>query len=133
MQREWPVCQTVKRQNITPMALNTDKNLKTYYSIKEVAKMFSLTESTLRYWETEFPYLKPRTTTNNVRQYTDKDIEQLRLIYNLVKVRGFKIAAARKMISSNRDGVEKSTKVLEQLIDVRNQLQELKDVLEKIV
>lgn len=115
------------------MALNTEKNLKTYYSIKEVAKMFSLTESTLRYWETEFPYLKPRTTSNNVRQYTDKDIEELRYIYNLVKVRGFKIAAARKMISSNRNGVDKSTKVLEQLVNVKNQLQELKDALEKIV
>lgn len=115
------------------MALNTEKNLKTYYSIKEVAKMFSLTESTLRYWETEFPYLKPRTTSNNVRQYTDKDIEELRYIYNLVKVRGFKIAAARKMINSNRNGVDKSTKVLEQLVSVKNQLQELKDALEKIV
>ena len=115
------------------MALNTEKNLKTYYSIKEVAKMISLTQSTLRYWETEFPYLKPRTPSNNVRQYTDKDIEELRYIYNLVKVRGFKIAAARKMISSNRNGVNKSTKVLEQLVSVKNQLQELKDALEKIV
>ena len=79
------------------------------------------------------PYLKPRTTSNNVRQYTDKDIEELRYIYNLVKVRGFKIAAARKMISSNRNGVNKSTKVLEQLVSVKNQLQELKDALEKIV
>lgn len=121
------------KQTTTTMALNTEKNLKTYYSIKEVAKMFSLTESTLRYWETEFPYLKPRTTSNNVRQYTDKDIEELRYIYNLVKVRGFKIAAARKMISSNRNGVDKSTKVLEQLVSVKNQLQELKDALEKIV
>lgn len=95
--------------------------------------MFSLTESTLRYWETEFPYLKPRTTANNVRQYTDKDIEELKYIYNLVKVRGFKLAAARKIMSSNRDGVEKSTKILSQLIDVRNQLQELKDALDKIV
>lgn len=121
------------KQTTITMALNTEKNLKTYYSIKEVAKMFSLTESTLRYWETEFPYLKPRTTSNNVRQYTDKDIEELRYIYNLVKVRGFKIAAARKMISSNRNGVNKSTKVLEQLVSVKNQLQELKDALEKIV
>ena len=68
-----------------------------------------------------------------MRQYTDKDIEELRYIYNLVKVRGFKIAAARKMISSNRNGVNKSTKVLEQLVSVKNQLQELKDALEKIV
>lgn len=114
------------------MALIIDKNLKTYYNIKEVAQMFNLTESTLRYWESEFPYLKPRTTGNKVRQYTEKDIEQLRLIYNLVKVRGFKIAAARKMLSANREGVEKSTKILEQLQSVRDQLLELKAALEKI-
>ena len=57
----------------------------------------------------------------------------LRYIHNLVKVRGFKIAAARKIISTNRDGVDKSTKVLEQLSDVKDRLLELKDALEKIV
>ena len=43
------------------MALNLDKNLKLYYSIKEVAEMFDQNESTLRYWEQEFPMLKPKT------------------------------------------------------------------------
>ena len=43
------------------MALNLNKNLKLYYSISEVAKMFGLNESTLRYWEQEFPFLKPKT------------------------------------------------------------------------
>ena len=84
------------------MALNTDKNLKLYYSIKEVAQMVGVSESTLRFWEKEFPYLKPKTNANNVRQYTEKDIEQVKLINNLVKVRGFKIAAARKFINENR-------------------------------
>ena len=67
------------------------KNLKIYYSIKEVAAMFDVKESLLRYWETQFPHLKPKTTGNKIRQYTDKDIEQIKLIYNLVKVchRGF--------------------------------------------
>ena len=79
------------------MALNLNKNLKLYYSIKEVAEMFELNESTLRYWEQEFPFLKPKTTgPAKVRQYQEKDIEQIRLIHNLVKVRGFKLAAARK-------------------------------------
>ena len=50
------------------MALNLNKNLKLYYSIKEVAKMFDVNESLLRYWETEFPLLKPKTNANNVRQ-----------------------------------------------------------------
>lgn len=115
------------------MALNINKQLKTYYNIKEVAEMFSLSESTLRYWETEFPHLKPRTTANKVRQYAEKDIEELRLIYNLVKVRGFKIAAARKMLHANRDGAEKNSKVLENLQDVRNQLLELKASIDLIV
>ena len=78
------------------MALNTNKNVKLYYSIKEVAAMFDIRESTLRFWETEFPHLKPKTVGQNVRQYTEKDIEQIRVIHNLVKVRGFKLSAARK-------------------------------------
>lgn len=108
------------------MALNTDKNLKLYYSIKEVAQMVGVSESTLRFWEKEFPYLKPKTNANNVRQYTEKDIEQVKLINNLVKVRGFKIAAARKFINENRSGADKSSQVLTTLISVRDQLKELK-------
>ncbi|MBR4573184.1 MAG: MerR family transcriptional regulator [Prevotella sp.] len=115
------------------MALNINKNLKAFYSIKEVAKLIGVSEATLRYWETEFPFLKPRTTSNNVRQYQDKDIEDLKVIYNMVKVRGFKIAAARKMISANRAQVESQTKVMENLLDVKAQLTELKEALDKIV
>ena len=109
------------------MALNLNKNLKLYYSIKEVAEMFGLNESTLRYWETEFPYLKPKTTgPNKVRQYNEKDIEQIRLIHNLVKVRGFKLAAARKMINANRDGSDRKAEVLSRLIGIKEDLQQLK-------
>ncbi|MBR4276298.1 MAG: MerR family transcriptional regulator [Prevotella sp.] len=115
------------------MALNLNKNLKAYYSIKEVAEMFSISEPTLRYWETEFPFLKPRTTSNKTRQYQEKDIEDIRIIYNLVKVRGFKIAAARKMIHANRAGVEHQAKIMERLTDIKAQLVELKDALDKIV
>ncbi|MBP3850349.1 MAG: MerR family transcriptional regulator [Prevotella sp.] len=109
------------------MALNLNKNLKMYYSIREVAEMFGVNESTLRYWETEFPYLKPKTSgPAKIRQYTEKDIEQVRLIHNLVKVRGFKIAAARKIIGNNRDGADRRAEVLTRLIGVRDQLQALK-------
>ena len=109
------------------MALNTNKNLKLYYSIKEVADMFGLNESTLRYWETEFPHLRPKTTgVAKIRQYQEKDIEQIRLIHNLVKVRGFKLAAARKIINNNRDGADKTAQVLSRLLGVRDELQALK-------
>lgn len=113
------------------MALNLNKNLKLYYSIKEVADMFDLNESTLRFWETEFPYLKPKTAGgNNVRQYSQKDIDQIKLIYNLVKVRGFKLAAAKKIINQNRDGADKRADVLTRLIGVRDDLQALKHQLD---
>ena len=109
------------------MALNAYQPKKLYYSIKEVAEMFGLNESTLRYWETEFPLLKPKTAgPSKVRQYQEKDIEQLKLIHNLVKVRGFKLAAAKKIINSNRQGADKTSDVLGRLISVRDELQALR-------
>ena len=115
------------------MALNMNKNLKLYYSIGEVAKMFDINESTLRYWESEFPHLKPKTNSKNVRQYTEKDIEQIKVIYNLVKVRGFKLAAARKMLNENRKNVGKSADILEMMINLRDELKNLKKQLDSIV
>ena len=109
------------------MALNLNKELKLYYSIREVAEMFGLNESTLRYWEKEFPYLKPKNSgPAKIRQYSEKDIEQIRLIHNLVKVRGFKLAAAKKIINANRDGADRRADVLSRLIDIRTDLQALK-------
>jgi len=118
-------------QNNVNMALNLNKNLKLYYSIREVAEMFGLNESTLRYWEQEFPFLRPKTSgPSKVRQYAEKDIEQIRLIHNLVKVRGFKISAAKKMINANRKGADKTAEVLSSLIDIRSELQSLKKQLD---
>ena len=115
------------------MALNEYKPRKLYYSIKEVAEMFGLNESTLRFWETEFPFLKPKTAgPSKVRQYTEKDIEQVRLIHSLVKVRGFKLAAAKKIINQNRDGADRKAEVLAKLTDVRDELQALKRQLDRL-
>jgi DNA-binding transcriptional MerR regulator len=115
------------------MALNAYKPQKLYYSIKEVAEMFGLNESTLRYWETEFPFLKPKTSgPAKIRQYQEKDIEQLRTIHNLVKIRGFKLAAAKKMINANRKGADMRADVLTRLIAVRDDLQALKKQLDYV-
>ena len=108
------------------MALNTEKKLKLYYSIKEVAEMLGVSESMLRFWEKEIPMIKPKTTGNNIRQYTEQDIENIKVVYNLVKVRGFKLAAASKMLKEQKNAVSSDTKVLETLIKLRDQLQEMK-------
>ena len=66
--------------------------------------------------------------TSGKKKYADyqKDIEQIKLIHNLVKVRGFKLAAAKKIINSNRDGANKKAEVLTRLMSVRDDLQALK-------
>lgn len=115
------------------MALNTDKNVKLYYSIKEVAEMVGVNESTLRYWEKEFSFIKPKVTANKVRQYTEKDIEQIKVVHSLIKVKGLKIAAARKYLQQNRSGADKSSDVLDTLIHVRDELKVLKKQLDALV
>jgi DNA-binding transcriptional MerR regulator len=113
--------------------LNEDKNLKTYYTVREVAEMFNITESTLRYWETEFPHLKPRTVkTSRVRMYAAKDLEDLKIIYNLVKVRGFKLAAAKKVMQANRTGADRTTEIIDKLMSIKGELQMIKSALDKI-
>ena len=115
------------------MALNLRRNFKTYYSIREVAEMFDLNESTLRYWEQEFSFLRPKTSgTAKIRQYQEKDIEQIRLIHNLVKVRGFKISAARDILQKNRKGAETTAMALNELIAMRTELEKLRDHLEML-
>ena len=114
--------------------LNEEKKLKTYYTVREVAEMFNITESTLRYWESEFPHLKPRTVkTSRVRMYAAKDLEDLKIIYNLVKVRGFKLAAAKKVMQANRTGVDRTAEIIDKLLAIKEELLLIKSALEKIV
>ena len=66
------------------MALNTNKELKLFYSISEVAKMFNVSETLLRFWEKEFPNIKPRKAGRGIRQYSKDDIEEVRSVYHQV-------------------------------------------------
>ena len=114
------------------MAHNTPKNLKLYYSISEVAAKFGVAESLLRYWEKEFPSIKPKKTNRQVRQYSAQDIEEIDLIYNLVKVRGMKLSAAREVLKKNREGVASNTELINTLEGVRNELLSLRRELEDL-
>ena len=104
------------------MALNTNKDLKKYYSIQEVAKMYDVNESLLRYWETEFPQLKPRRAGRDIRQYSKDDVKLIGVIHDLVKRRGMKLAAARDMLRKNKDGAYRSNEAIEMLQAIRAQL-----------
>lgn len=108
------------------MALKTDKDLKLYYSISEVAQMFDVNETLLRFWEKEFPQISPKKGGRNIRQYTKDDIEKIRTIYNLVKVRGLKISAAREVLRKNKEGTMQTIEVIDRLRAIRAELTNIK-------
>ncbi len=114
------------------MAYNSEKNLKRYYSISEVAEIFQVNESLLRYWEKEFPHITPRKCGRNVRQYTQENIDDIRLIYTLLKVRGMKIAAARESLKNNKEAVVSNSRLIERLQDIRSELVALKKELDRV-
>ena len=102
---------------------------KQYYSIGEVAAMFEVAPSLIRFWETEFDVLKPRKSKKGNRLFSPKDIENLRLVYHLVKERGFTIQGAREVLKNQsvqiKDKVEiiqSLEKVREFLVGIKNQL-----------
>ena len=115
------------------MALNLDKDLKQFYSIAEVSEMFHLPASLLRYWEKEFPTIKPKKSGNNIRMYTREDIEEIRLVNDLVKGRNMKLAAARDLIQRNRNGARNSNDLLNRMTNVREQLLLIKKELDSLV
>jgi DNA-binding transcriptional MerR regulator len=106
------------------MALNKNKDLKMFYSIGEVAKMFNVTETLLRFWEKEFTNIAPQKAGRGIRQYTKADIEQVRLVYHLVKERGMTLQGARDMIKRDKGGgVNRNIEVIERLKCIRSDLQ----------
>jgi DNA-binding transcriptional MerR regulator len=105
---------------------------KRFYRIGDVADILNVPASTLRFWEKEFTIIKPRRTSKNIRLYTPKDIETIRMIYYLVKEKGLKLDAAQAQIRSNRDGVSKRFEVVERLKAMREDLLNLQKALDSV-
>ncbi|MFW5658953.1 MAG: MerR family transcriptional regulator [Bacteroidota bacterium] len=108
---------------------NSDDIQKRYYSIREVAEMLNVNTSVLRFWEKEFPQLNPRKGQNGRRQYSERDIERLRIIHYLLKVRKFTLAGAREKLEMNPHDAEYAFHTRETLLKMRAFLQNLKKAL----
>jgi DNA-binding transcriptional MerR regulator len=99
---------------------------KLYYSIGEVAEMFNVSKSLIRFWETEFDILKPRKSQKGNRLFTKKDIENLRVIYYLVKEKGYTLEGARmKLKEGGVESMEETVDLVGRLRNVRNFLEDL--------
>lgn len=104
---------------------------KQYYKIRDVAEILGVNTSTLRYWEDEFPEVKPHRSPTNQRYYRPDDIKTLQIIHYLVKVKGLRIEAAKEELARNRKNVSKRVETIELLKETRSQLQDLLNALNK--
>lgn len=102
---------------------------KRYYSIGEISKAFNVNTSLIRFWEGEFDILKPKKNAKGNRKFTPEDVHNLKLIYHLVKERGFTLEGAKTHLKeekqktlSNFDIIAKLEGIKSQLIKIKNQL-----------
>ena len=100
---------------------------KIFYSIGEVADMFGVNTSQIRFWEKEFENLKPHKNKKGNRLFTREDIEQLKLIYHLIKERGMTIRGARQKIKDNAGETVANHELVDRLKNIRQMLVEIKE------
>lgn len=92
---------------------------KLYYSIGEVALKFDVNVSLLRYWEKEFDILKPKKNKKGNRLFTKIDVENIEVIYHLVKERGFTLEGAKKKLSENKSDTVENMEIVNRLKKIK--------------
>ncbi len=101
---------------------------KLYYSIGEVSKAFDVNASLIRYWEQEFPIIKPKKNKKGNRYFTPEDIKNLKIIYHLVKEKGYTLDGARIALTTNLK-ISETVSMIDRLKFVKAELLKLKESL----
>ena len=109
--------------------MHIDLPEKRYYGIGEVAKVFDVNTSLIRFWEKEFDVLKPKKNAKGNRKFTPEDIKNLKLIFHLVKERGFTLEGAKIHLKEGKKETLNNFEIISKLEDVKNQLTKIKDQL----
>jgi DNA-binding transcriptional MerR regulator len=109
--------------------MQIDLQDKRYYKIGEVAKAFGVNTSLIRFWENEFEVLKPKKNKKGNRLFTPEDLENLKMIYFLVKEKGFTLEGAKNKLKENPDEVFSKHKIIMRLEEIKNELVQIKNQL----
>ncbi len=112
------------------MPVTNRKIEKLFYPIGEVAKMFDVNTSLIRFWEKEFDIIKPRKNKKGNRLFTPDDIKHFRLIHHLVKEKGYTLKGARASLKSNPEAIDNKAEVIASLNKIKKELLEMKEGLE---
>ena len=102
---------------------------KRYYKIGEVAKAFEVNTSLIRFWENEFDVLKPKKNKKGNRLFTQDDLKNLKLIYFLVKEKGFTLDGAKNKLKENPEKVKSNHNIILRLEQIKNELTQIKNQL----
>ena len=113
------------------MSYKDQEYTKRYYTIGEVADMFEVSKSLIRFWESELTFLKPHKNSKGERRFTPENIEQFKLIYELVKERGFTLSGAKQELKDRKAWYRKRDEMIKVLRSVRKGLTDLKNELPK--
>ena len=89
--------------------------------------MLNVATSLIRFWEGEFDIIKPKKNRKGNRQFTKDDIDNVKLIYHLVKEKGYTLQGAKEMLKNNNESVKDKMEMIDALKKVRSFLVELKD------
>lgn len=100
---------------------------KRYYGIGEVAKAFGVNTSLIRFWEKEFDALKPKKNAKGNRKFTPEDIKNLKLIFHLVKERGFTLEGAKTHLKEEKQKTLNNFEIISKLEDIKSTLMKIKD------
>ena len=100
---------------------------KLYYTIGEVAKMFDVKTSLIRFWENEFDIIKPKRNNKGNRLFTKQDVENIYIIYHLVKEKGLTLDGAKKKMKDNKEDTINNFEVVKSLRNIKELLLEVKD------
>lgn len=100
---------------------------KLYYSIGEVAELFNVNTSLIRYWEKEFDIIKPKKNKKGNRLFVQKDIDHFHIIFHLVKERGMTLKGAKKKLRENKDDTYNNFEVIKSLKEIRELLLEIRE------
>ena len=102
---------------------------KLFYPIGEVAQMFEVSVSAIRYWEKEFDILKPKKNKKGNRMFTKKDVDNLKIIYHLTKERGFTLEGAKNKLRENKADTIDNVEIINHLKSIRQFLVEFREEL----
>lgn len=100
---------------------------KKYFSIGEVADMFKVATSLIRYWEGEFEIIRPKKDKKGNRRFTKEDIENIRLIYHLVKEKGYTLQGAQEIIKNDLHLATDKAAMVNHLLSIKGFLIEIRD------